>query len=145
MMDHAGVSVAAQGIDGVTWNILGQIYVPLQHSASCMAWQAHFPPEAFVPPHVHASQDEFVLIQEGKLTAVLSGTDHPAGPGDLIRLPRGEPHGLFNRSGAPVTCFFWVTPTARLWDLFVAIDGLTDKAEIMRLAGLHEVSFLPPD
>ena len=43
-----------------------------------------------------------------------------------------------------VTCLFWVAPTRRLWDLFVAIDGVADPAEVARLASLHEVDFLPP-
>jgi 2-polyprenyl-6-methoxyphenol hydroxylase-like FAD-dependent oxidoreductase len=73
--------------------------------------------------------------------------DHVAGPGDLVRLPMGKPHGLFNRSGGTVVCFFWVTPTGRLYDLFVAIDALGDKQTpeaVVALAGEHEVEFLPP-
>ena len=32
----------------------------------------------------------------------------------------------------------------RMWDLFRAIDNVPDPAEVVRLAGLHEVNFLPP-
>jgi hypothetical protein len=31
-----------------------------------------------------------------------------------------------------------------LWDLFKAIDNVPNPAEVVRLAGLHEVNFLPP-
>jgi hypothetical protein len=59
----------------------------------------------------------------------------------------GQPHGLFNRSGANVVCLFWVTPTGRLYDLFVAIHALGENQTpdaVVALAGQHEVEFLPP-
>ena len=143
-----GITTHGTGMDGIAWNILGQTYVPLQRSDASMSWHATFPPGTFVPPHAHATQDEFVYVLTGTLEADLvgdTGVDtQVAGPGDLIRLPMHGAHGLFNRSGATVTCLFWVAPTGQLWDLFTAIDGVPDPAEIVRLAALHDVDFLPP-
>jgi quercetin dioxygenase-like cupin family protein len=138
---------ASDSIDEIEWNILGQIYRPKQLSERSFAWHATFPPDTFVPPHVHPTQDEFVYLLEGELTLVTgSGDDHRAGPGDLVRLPMGQPHGLFNRSGATTVCLFWVTPTARLYDLFVAIDAMSEQNpdDVVALAREHEVEFLPP-
>jgi quercetin dioxygenase-like cupin family protein len=140
----AGVTQAGTGVDGLVWHILGQTYVPLQVSESSMSWHATFPPGTFVPPHVHPTQEEFIYMFEGRLDLLLDGAPSAAGPGDLIRLPRGIPHGLFNKSQANVVCLFWVAPTRRLWDLFQAINNVADPAEAMRLAALHEVNFLPP-
>ncbi len=140
----AGVTPAGQGIDGIAWNILGQTYVPLQRSDSSMAWHATFPPGTFVPPHVHPTQDEFIYVFAGRFALTLDGRDAGAGPGDLIRLPRNVPHGIFNRSGADVTSLFWVAPARTLWELFEKIDGVPDPAEVVRLAAQHEVHFLPP-
>ncbi len=67
-----------------------------------------------------------------------------AGPGDTIRLPIRIPHGIFNRSGAPVTCVFGVAPSRKLFVLFGQLDGVTDPAELVRISALHEVDFLPP-
>jgi 2-polyprenyl-6-methoxyphenol hydroxylase-like FAD-dependent oxidoreductase/quercetin dioxygenase-like cupin family protein len=134
-------------IDGIEWNILGQIYRPKQLTERSFAWHATFPPETFVPPHVHPTQDEYVYLLEGELTLVSgSGDDHVAAPGDLVRLPMGEPHGLFNRSGATTVCLFWVTPAGRLYDLFVAIDAMPEQNPdaVVALAAEHEVEFLPP-
>lgn len=139
-----GVQPAGQGIDGIAWRVLGHTYVPMQRSEHSMAWHATFPDGTFVPPHIHRTQDEFIYMLDGKLQVDSGSGTHHAGRGDLIRLPMGVPHGLFNRSGAMVTCLFWVAPQARLWDLFVAIDGLADPAEVVRLAALHEIDFLPP-
>ena len=85
-----------------------------------------------------------MLQPDGTLDLDAVGTTRRAGPGDLLVLPRGQPHGLFNRGQDEVRCLFWVAPTRALWDLFVAIDGVPDPAEIVRLASLHEVEFLPP-
>lgn len=78
--------------------------------------------------------------------ALADESDQVARPGDLLRMPMGRPHGLFNRSGATVVCLFWVTPPARLYDLFVAIDAMKEQTPdaVVALAAQHEVEFLPP-
>ncbi len=144
-MMTAGVTVAGGSVDGIVWNILGQTYKPLQRAESAMSWHATFPPGTFVPPHIHPTQDEFIYMFEGRFDLLLDGKPAGAGPGDLIRLPRGIPHGIFNNSGADVTCLFWVSPSGMLWDLFGKIDNVADPAEVVRLAGQHEVHFLPPE
>ena len=133
-------------IDGIEWNILGQIYRPKQRNERSFTWHATLPPDTFVPPHVHQSQDEYVYILDGELTLSAGGGDSVAGPGDLLRLPMAQAHGLFNRSGATTTCLFWVTPTGRLYDLFVGIDALEEQAPdaVVALSAEHEVEFLPP-
>ncbi|MDB5567475.1 MAG: cupin protein [Tardiphaga sp.] len=59
-------------------------------------------------------------------------------------MPQGIPHGIFNKSGRTVKCLFWVSPTRKLFELFNAIHNVPDPAEVVRLAALHEVDFLPP-
>jgi hypothetical protein len=83
---------------------------------------------------------------EGKLDCVLDGRDFYAGAGDLIRLPMGIAHGFFNKSDQPVKCFFWVTPTRKLYDLFWAIHSMKEQKadEVVALSAKHEVVFLPP-
>lgn len=137
-------SVQSGGIGGITWSILGHTYTPLHRGESCMAWHADFPDGTFVPPHIHHTQDEFLHVIDGALEVDTSAGTLHAAPGSLISLPRGEMHGLFNRSGAGATCLFWVTPMAGLWDLFVAIDRVPDPKDVVRLAALHEITFLPP-
>ena len=145
--DGPDVLGADASIDGIEWNILGQIYRPKQLTERSFAWHATFPPETFVPAHIHPSQDEYVYVLDGELTLVTGEAEDVAGAGDLLRLPRGEPHGLFNRSGGTVVCLFWVTPAGPLYDLFVAIDALGEDQTpeaVVALAGEHGVEFLPP-
>lgn len=142
----AGVTRANEGIDAITWSILGQTYVPKTLSEDSFSWHATFPPGTFVPPHIHPSQDEFIYMLEGRLDLVLDGQESHALPGDLIRLPRNVPHGLFNKSDTPVKCLFWVAPTGRLYDLFWAIHSMKEQnpAEVVALAARYEIDFLPP-
>jgi uncharacterized RmlC-like cupin family protein len=142
----AGVTRANEGLDAISWSILGQTYVPKSLSEDSFSWHATFPPGTFVPPHIHPTQDEFIYLLEGRLELVLDGEESFAVPGDLIRLPRNVPHGLFNKSEAPVKCLFWVAPTGRLYDLFWAIHSMPQQnpAEVVALAAKHEIDFLPP-
>jgi 2-polyprenyl-6-methoxyphenol hydroxylase-like FAD-dependent oxidoreductase/quercetin dioxygenase-like cupin family protein len=137
---------AASTLDGIEWNILGQTYRPKLRTERCFAWHATLPAETFVPPHIHPTQDEYVYMLDGTMTLVTGDQERTATAGDLIRLPQGEPHGLFNRSGETLTCVFWVTPTAKLYDLFVGIDAMPEQTpeEVVALSARHEVNFLPP-
>src|SRR5215471_4635636 len=65
--------------------------------------------------------------------------------GDLVRLPRGIPHGYFNKSNRPARAFFWVSPTRKLEALFDKLHGLTDPAEVVAISSQHEVDFMPPE
>ena len=142
----AGVTKAGTGIDGIVWNILGQTYVPKQLSEDSFAWHATFPPGTFVPPHIHPTQDEFIYMLEGRFDLDLDGRGFVATAGDLIKLPRQVPHGIFNKSDQAVKCFFWVTPTRKLYDLFWGIHSMAEQKpeDVVALSAKHEVVFLPP-
>ena len=94
-----GVTKAGEGLDNISWNILGQTYVPKAVSEDTFAWHATFPPDTFVPPHIHPTQDEFIYMFEGRLELMIDGRETFAVSGDLVRMPRGLPHGIFNKSG----------------------------------------------
>lgn len=140
----AGITPAGEGMDGVVWNILGQTYKPVAHSDTCFAFDTLFPPDTFVPPHIHPTQDEFIRVLEGRFDLVLDGQAMQAKAGDVIRMPMGIMHGIFNKSGAPVRALFWVTPAKGLYTLFTRIHNVADPGEVVRIASEYEVTFLPP-
>lgn len=140
----AGVTPAGTGEGGVVWSILGQTYKPVAHSESCFGFDTLFPPGTFVPPHIHTTQDEFIRVLEGQFDLFLDGQAATAKAGDLIRLPMGIAHGIFNKTEAPVRALFWVSPARGLYTLFTRIHNVPDPAEVVRLAAEHEVNFLPP-
>ena len=65
--ETAGITRANEGLDGIVWNILGQTYVPKHLTEHSFSWHATFPPDTFVPPHIHPTQDEYLYILEGRL------------------------------------------------------------------------------
>ena len=140
----AGITPAGEGTDGIVWNILGQTYKPVASCDSCFAFDTLFPDGTFVPPHIHATQDEFIRVLEGRFDLVLDGKPVVAKAGDLIRMPMGIMHGIWNKSGAPVRALFWVSPAKGLYELFTRIHNVADPAEVVRIASEYEVEFLPP-
>lgn len=140
-----GITENGTGYGGTTWNILGQVYFPKAVTDSTFAFETNSEPGQFVPVHVHPTQEEFILVQEGTLDLKLDGKWVRAQAGDLVRLPRGIPHGYFNKSDKPARALFWVSPAAKLEALFKKLDNLSDVAEIVRISAEHEVDFLPPD
>jgi quercetin dioxygenase-like cupin family protein len=140
----AGVTPAGEGTGGVVWSILGQTYKPVAHGESCFAFDTLFPPGTFVPPHIHTNQDEFIRVLEGQFDLFLDGQAATGKAGDLIRLPMGIAHGIFNKTEAPVRALFWVSPARGLYTLFTRIHNVPDPGEVVRIAAEHEVNFLPP-
>jgi mannose-6-phosphate isomerase-like protein (cupin superfamily) len=109
-----GITRTGEGFGGVRWNILGQTYFPKAVCDSAFAFEANSDPGQFVPVHVHPTQDEFILVQEGELSLKLDGVWSIAKAGDLVRMPRGIPHGYFNKSDKPTRALFWVSPPGKL-------------------------------
>ena len=144
MEQSTGVTPASGGLGGVSWNVVGHTYTPKVYTDNVMIWHAVVPDGTFVPPHVHPTQDEWIVMLTGTLEVEFGEQVHKAGPGDTIRMPMGVAHGIFNRSGAEATCVFGVAPSRKLFDLFGALDGVSDPAELVRISALHEVDFLPP-
>ena len=142
-MDH-GITGAGSGQQDIAWNVVGQTYTPKLRTADVFVWGAAIPTDTFVPPHIHPTQDEWIVVLDGALEIEFGGDVHKAGPGDTVRMPRGVAHGIFNRSGTDATCVFGVAPARKLYELFTKLDGVTDPEELVRISARHEVDFLPP-
>lgn len=140
-----GITGNGKGYQDVVWNILGQVYFPKASCESAFAFETNSGPGQFVPVHIHPTQDEFILVQEGQLELKLDGQWSTAKAGDLVRMPRGIPHGYFNKSDTPCRALFWVSPAGKLEDLFKALHNLEDVGEVVRLSALHDVDFMPPE
>ena len=111
----------------MSWNILGQTYIPKSLNEQSFSWHATFPPGTFVPPHIHPTQDEFIYMLEGRLDLVLDGKDFVATAGDLIRLPMTIPHGIFNKTDQTVKCMFWVTPDPQALRPVLGIHSMKEQ------------------
>lgn len=140
-----GITCAGTGQDDVVWSILGHTYWLKTESEFCFAFETYDPPGSFVPVHVHPAQDEFIRVMAGDLDLYLDGEHHRAGPGDLVRMPMGIPHGYYNLGQQPARALFWVSPARRLRELFDRLHELEDIEEAVRRSAACGVRFLPPD
>ncbi|MGQ0567081.1 MAG: cupin domain-containing protein [Gemmobacter sp.] len=140
-----GITQGGTAYHGRTLNILGQRYFPKASCEASFAFETNSDPGQFVPVHVHPHQDEFILVQEGQLELKLDGVWHTARAGDLVRMPRGVPHGYFNKSDRPCRALFWVPPAGRLEALFEVLHDMTDVPAVIAASAAHDVDFLPPE
>ncbi|WP_287947430.1 cupin domain-containing protein [Aquamicrobium sp.] len=141
---EGGITANGTGYGNVEWNILGQRYFPKSVGASSFAFETNSEAGQFVPVHIHPTQDEFILVQEGELQVKLDGKWFTASAGDLVRMPRGVPHGYFNKTDKPARALFWVSPAGRLKELFEKLHNMTDTDEVVKVSAEHDVDFLPP-
>lgn len=140
-----GITRVGTGQAGKSWNILGQVYFPKAVCDTSFAFETNSDPGQFVPVHVHPTQDEFILVQEGELDLKLDGEWTKARAGDLVRMPKGIPHGYFNKSDRPARALFWVSPAGKLEQLFDKLHELEDVEQVVKISAEHEVDFLPPE
>ena len=131
--------------EGTKLNILGQTYYTKAWCETTFAFETNSEPGQFVPVHIHPTQDEFILVQEGVLDLKLDGVWTKAKAGDLVRMPKGIPHGYFNKSDKPAKALFWVSPAGKLKELFDELHEMTDVEAVVKISAEHDVDFLPPE
>lgn len=140
-----GITANGESETGTELNILGQKYLVKAYCDSTFAFETNSEPGQHVPVHIHPTQDEFILVQEGELDLKLDGKWSKAHAGDLVRMPRGVPHGYFNKSDKPCRALFWVSPAGKLKDLFDELHNMTDVEKVVQVSAAHDVNFLPPE
>lgn len=60
------------------------------------------------PPHIHTAEDELFYVLEGEHVFTVGDTEHHAGPGDLVFVPRGVRHAqrrVIPMTGRTLTMF----------------------------------------
>ncbi len=140
-----GITRSGAAYHGRELNILGQRYFPKASCEASFAFETNSEPGQFVPVHIHPHQDELILVQEGQLELKLDGVWQTAKAGDLVRMPRGVPHGYFNKSDVPCRALFWVSPAGKLEALFDVLHDMTDVPAVIAASAAHDVEFLPPE
>jgi mannose-6-phosphate isomerase-like protein (cupin superfamily) len=69
------------------------------------------PPRALgAPLHMHRNEDEFSYVLEGRFGIQLGSEALQAGPGDLLRKPRGVAHTFWNAGDEPARLLELISP-----------------------------------
>ena len=115
----------------------------------------HRVPAGFAPPpHIHEVSDEALLVLDGELEGFWGDQAWRAGPGSLVFMPHGIPHGFTVSAAGPGRIIVVVSPGG--FDQFVAAAGeptrdlrlpepvAPDPARVTQLAAAHGIRILPP-
>jgi mannose-6-phosphate isomerase-like protein (cupin superfamily) len=83
----------------------------LVESEECSLVEHTLPPRALgAPLHSHRHEDEYSYVLEGRLGAQLGDEIVAAGPGELVRKPRGQMHTFWNAGDEPLRFLEIISP-----------------------------------
>lgn len=76
------------------------------------------------PKHFHPAQDERFEVLEGTLTARVDGEQRELRPGDVLEIPRGAVHQMWNDGDVPARANWRTSPAGRTGRWYAEIDAL---------------------
>lgn len=110
-------------------------------------WTEITPPGGGPPPHVHANEDEWFHVLEGRVAFLTDGQWTEVPPGGAAFLPRNVPHTFKNVGDTPLRMLIQTAPAG--FDRFFtrcaeefARPGGPDMARIMAISAEHGIRFL---
>lgn len=91
--------------------------------------EAVYGPEGSPPPkHLHPAQDERFTILEGRLTTKVDGVERELGEGEVLEIPRGSVHQMWNAASVPARVKWETIPAGRTEQWFSEVDALQREA-----------------
>jgi len=81
-------------------------------------------PNARIPRSINPHTEVAVIVQEGRLDALLGRERITIGPGDTLLAPAGTAHGFLNRYEEPARVLF-VFPSHQVEQVRVSVPGTT--------------------
>jgi mannose-6-phosphate isomerase-like protein (cupin superfamily) len=100
------------------------------------------PPRALGSPlHRHTSEDEYSYVLEGRLGAQLGDDVVEAGPGELVRKPRGQEHAFWNAGDEPLRFLEIISPGrfAQYFRELAPVLALGDHEGVQEIAARYEL------
>lgn len=125
------ITRAGEALDGRPFEVLGQRIVPKLATADLAVLEVPMAPGQFLPVHVHPDRDETITVTAGRLRLKLAGSWQAAAAGDLVHIPRGMAHGLFNDGDEDAVVLVFTTPAGRTMEMLHRLEGVTDSAAVM--------------
>jgi quercetin dioxygenase-like cupin family protein len=95
-----------------------------QGSQSLHIEEVSVAPNARIPRRINPHTEVAIIVQEGKVDAILGRERVPIGSGDTVLAPAGSAHGFLNRYEEPARLLF-VFPTHQVEQVEVSIPGAT--------------------
>jgi quercetin dioxygenase-like cupin family protein len=107
------------------------------------------PPGTGVPMHIHHNDEESIFVVEGQVVVRVDGETFEMGPGDMVNMPRGTPHGFRATGDSPARALFTIdlALTSDYETMFAGMVGLAptdlDRLRTLCAANGCEVLFPP--
>jgi quercetin dioxygenase-like cupin family protein len=95
------------------------------------------PPGGSVALHRHAAWQETFIVLEGRFEFQASGEHHSLGPGEIIVIPRGAPHGYTCTSPEPGR-LLTISDPARVFEAFAADTQAANNDPARDVAAVFE-------
>lgn len=118
---NAAIAITAEG-GGEALDVLGAAMIVKSQTKEAFLAEHVIPPGYFVPPHMHADDEELFFILEGRLTLLDGGQEMVIGPGETARFPRGVAHGFRNDDAGAVRFLVLCTPGVQAGEMFRHFD-----------------------
>lgn len=152
LITHLTPGVVRAG-EGDQHNVLGHTLAfktqTSEMDGATLLWELISPPGAFVPPHVHTVEDEFIYVAEGELDVLIGDQKLTARSGDLVKLPKNVPHGIWQKGDTTTRTLWVVAPAGQMEGLLTALGQLPadqppDPAQVGQIFAEHNLTLLPP-
>jgi quercetin dioxygenase-like cupin family protein len=93
------------------------------------AWAPHGAPP---PRHLHPAQDERFEVLAGRLLVRVEGEEHELGPGEVLEIPRGAVHQMWNPGDEPARALWRTSPAGRTAAWFGDLSALIESGRVGR-------------
>ncbi len=108
------------------------------HDADELLLQATYAPAGSAPPaHLHPAQDERFEVIAGAMRTRIDGEEGGLSEGQVLEIPRGTPHQMWNGDERDAVVEWRTTPAGRTLEWFgqlsamLAGDSSADPAELL--------------
>jgi mannose-6-phosphate isomerase-like protein (cupin superfamily) len=103
----------------------GETLDVIERTEGLLAFDARFAPGGSAPPpHYHPVQDEHFEVLEGALMVELAGEERPLRTGEILDIPRGTAHRMWNPHPDPARARWETRPAGRTESWFAALASL---------------------
>ena len=104
------------------------------------------PAGTFLPPHVHAREDETFYVLEGEMEFHIDGQILRGGPGTTVFLPRAVPHAFKVLSSTPARVLVLTIPGGfeRCMEELSSLEDPSDMSKVFQVCARYGIEFLPP-
>jgi len=97
----------------------------VRESPEVLELEAEWAPGGTPPPaHLHPEQEERFVFQSGRMRAVIDGEERVLEPGDMVVIPPGTVHQMWNEGEEPVRGRWETRPALRTAEWFRRMDAL---------------------